>query len=197
MSNEHNTRNTLLEKLRDQHDDLAWEEFTDFYDRYIFALLKSMGFRHQDCEDLLQEVLVKAWKALPEFSYERQKCRFRSWLTIVTRNTARSYLSSKTAKNEKLNDDISGCNLSKMSEPEIDHIAEREWQLYVTKLAWEKIEKDFSNKVLEVFLDMNKGRDISDIAHQYEVSESSVYVYKQRVQKAMAKEVFRLDQELG
>ena len=39
MSENLNTRITLIGRLRNRNDDSAWTEFADFYKAYIFAVL--------------------------------------------------------------------------------------------------------------------------------------------------------------
>ena len=84
-----------------------------------------------------------------------------------------------------------------MSEPEIEKIAEEEWMLYISQLAWETISKDFKETLLQAFLRSSEDEEVSSIAQDLGISESSVYVYKQRVQKALMKEVLRLENYLG
>ena len=38
-----NTRVTLLQKLRDRHDDEAWEDFVKYYKRFVAAVLVQMS----------------------------------------------------------------------------------------------------------------------------------------------------------
>ena len=56
-----NTRQTLIAKIRNQHDDRSWEEFVYFYERYIFVVVNKMGVSYQECEDLVQKVLLVLW----------------------------------------------------------------------------------------------------------------------------------------
>ena len=50
-----------------------------------------MNLKHHECEDLSQTVLLKLWKSLPEFRYDKEKGRFRGWLCRITGNTVKSY----------------------------------------------------------------------------------------------------------
>ena len=155
-----------------------------------------MGLNHHDQEDLLQQVLLKSWKSLPQTQITG---RFRSWLLVVTRNTARDHFKSKQSRNRKQEVELSSSyiNFNNMSEPEIEKIADEEWMLYISKLAWENISKEFKSTLLEAFLRCSDEEEVSNIAQDLGISESSVYVYKQRVQKALMKEVLRLENYLA
>ena len=56
------TRLTLLAKLKDQHDQAAWLDFSNYYKPYLFAVLKRMNIDHHDSEDIIQTVLFLVWK---------------------------------------------------------------------------------------------------------------------------------------
>ena len=58
MSDEFHTRMTLLGRLRNQHDETAWQEFVFFYEKYIRAILKRLGVPSQELEDQSQKVLL-------------------------------------------------------------------------------------------------------------------------------------------
>ena len=73
MADEYSTRQTLLQRLKNQQDDRSWEEFVFYYQRYIYAIISNMNLPHHDCEDLVQAVLLKAWKILPGFQYDPGK----------------------------------------------------------------------------------------------------------------------------
>jgi RNA polymerase sigma factor (sigma-70 family) len=196
MPPELNTRQTLMEKIRSCNDDKSWEEYAHYYRGYILALLRGMGLNHHDQEDLLQQVLLKSWKSLPQTQITG---RFRSWLLVVTRNTARDHFKSKQSRHRKQEVELNSSyiNFHNMSEPEIEKIADEEWMLYISKLAWENISKDFKSTLLEAFLRSSDDEEISTISQDLGISESSIYVYKQRVQKALMKEVLRLEAYLA
>ena len=69
MSENFNTRKTLIQNIKDQHDTKSWEDFVFYYNRYIYAIISNMNMRHHDAEDIVQRVLLKLWKKLPEFEF--------------------------------------------------------------------------------------------------------------------------------
>jgi DNA-directed RNA polymerase specialized sigma24 family protein len=71
------TRETLLKRVRRQHDQQAWEEFARYYQGYVHSIARRMGLSHHDAEETVQAVMLKCWQKLPEFEYDRCKCGFR------------------------------------------------------------------------------------------------------------------------
>ena len=192
MSDEYeNTRLTLIDRLRDQSDDKSWEDFAKTYEKYILAIILRMGVPYEDSKDVLQVVLLDAWKALPKFEYRHGKSRFRSWLSVITRHaTCRFY--RKFDQPVEMADQMEA-----YTDPEVEKIAEKEWKLFVAQKAFDNIKGDFSEHVIEVFLAAGKKMENEKIAEKYGLSSSSVRVYKMRVQNAVQKEMVRLEAYLG
>ncbi|MCM8540008.1 MAG: RNA polymerase sigma factor [Lentisphaeraceae bacterium] len=195
-----NTRQTLLEKIRDKHDEDSWEDFVFYYRQYIYVVVRSMNLHHHDAEEIVQMVLLKVWEKLPDFQYDREKGRFRGWLCRVTGNIVKNYLRSRKSqinRVEKLKQQEEIHYLNSVSLPEIEKIASREWENYIANIAWENIENNFKDHVKECFLLMSDDLPVPDIAVKLGISESSVYVYKKRVLDRLFAEINRLERDLG
>ena len=91
MSETFNTRMTLLGRLRNQQDDNAWQDFVFFYQKYIFTVLLRLGVPNADVEDQSQKVLLALWEKLPDFNYQAQNCKFRTWMSRIIRNKVSHY----------------------------------------------------------------------------------------------------------
>ena len=195
-----NTRQTLLEKIRDKHDEDSWEDFVFYYKQYIYVVVRSMNLTHHDAEEIVQMVLLKVWEKLPDFQYDKEKGRFRGWLCRVTGNIVKNYLRSRKSqinRVEKFKQQEEINYLNSVSLPEIEKIASREWENYIANIAWKNIENSFNDHVKECFLLMSDEVPVPDIARQLGISESSVYVYKKRVLDRLFAEINRLERDLG
>mgnify|MGYP001014042110 CR=1 FL=1 len=198
MKENQDTSHTLLKKLQ-RNEGQHWEEFVHYYEGYIYVVIRNFDIRKEDAEDLLQDVLVKVWKALPSYNYEEDKCRFRTWLCVVIRNTVFNFYELRASKNNKKNvsyeEVLEGLNL--ITEAEIDKLAAREWKSYISNMAWDKVKDDFSEISRQIFEASMHEDSNSVLAEKFNVAESSVRVYKMRVRKTLLKEIVRLNQELG
>jgi len=81
MSDSWNTRETLLLKIKNQHDDNSWEDFLFFYKSYIHTMIYKMGVSPNEVDDLAQKTLLALWQKLPTFEYHPEHCKFRTWMT--------------------------------------------------------------------------------------------------------------------
>ncbi|MEN9359199.1 MAG: hypothetical protein RL095_734 [Verrucomicrobiota bacterium] len=186
------TRITLLQRIRDQHDEGAWKDFVVYYRPYILAVLRNLGERGAGADDLAQEVLLRTWKALPQFRYQAGGCKLRTWLGLICRNTLRSRRRQEQSRLSREGLDDAAVE----SDPEIEEIAEREWRLYLSNLAWKNIEGSFAASVKESFLLTAAGATSVEVAAKLGLAESSVRVNKQRLTAALCKEILRLKSQL-
>lgn len=117
---------------------------------------------------------------------------------MVTGNTVRDFLRKKKILLEEISPEGTKDNSSMYSElPEIEKIAEKEWKRYISKLAWESISKKFKPHVTQAFLMTVQSIPVSEIVLKLGIAESTVYVYKCRVQRELRLEIVRLNRLLG
>lgn len=191
------TRQTLLERIRTRHDEESWEDFVHYYRHYIYIICRRMNLPHHDSEEVVQQVLVKLWEKLPEFKYDTTR-RFRGWLCTVTGNAVKDFMrKQKSVRKTHESATDEKCPLQKTSLPDIEEIAEKEWQNYVASLALEKVKKNFSKQVFDIFLALNEGRSRIDVAEEHKLPPNTISVYKKRVVSAMCSEIRRLEEELS
>jgi RNA polymerase sigma factor (sigma-70 family) len=193
------TRETLIKRVRRQRDEAAWEEFVYYYRGYVYNIARRMGLTHHDAEEIVQTVMVKLWKTLPEFEYDDRKGRFRGWLCTVTGNEVKMLLRSRTTKINRLTPDEQHevrQYLHRVQPEPSTALAEREWVRYVSALAWQRVGPEFSANEKAAFERMSKGEDVEVVAKALGLAPSSVYVYKKRVTDRLRQEIVRLNNEL-
>jgi len=189
------TRQTLIERLRDKHDEESWQTFTDIYQRYIYVVIRRMNVSHSETEDLVQEILFKVWNKLPEFNYNPDKARFRTWLSTVIKNRVVTFIRSAQSHANKI-DKASMEPVKAYSEHDIDEIIQKEWESYITNMAMNRIKQNFPGQAIQVFEMTLEGKSVSDIAQELGLKENSVYKSKNRVKARLIEEVKVLRQDL-
>ncbi len=198
QEDQYKTRATLIQRVQNQQDEQSWEEFVRVYRRYIYAIIRSMNISEHDTEDILQQVLINIWNNLPKMDYEKIN-RFRSWLSTVTKNCVTDFIRKRTREArrlEKAGQDNTLTYLKSIRLPEIDAIAEREWEIHLTNLALENIEPLFSGKAVDAFRLTLEGKEVKEIADELGLKENSVYRLKNRVKERLIQEIQQLRGEL-
>ncbi|HEX8199705.1 MAG TPA: sigma-70 family RNA polymerase sigma factor [Isosphaeraceae bacterium] len=95
-SNFPETSQTLLVRVRDPGDVAAWGEFDALYRPLIRGVVRKQGVSGHDADDVVQEVFRRLVRALPAFSLDHRRGRFRSWLYSVTHCTTQDWLRARS-----------------------------------------------------------------------------------------------------
>lgn len=99
------TQVTLLERLREASDPLAWEEFYERYWRLIFTTARRRGCSDHTAEEIVQEAMLAVFKGRAAFRYDPTRGRFRDWLGTVVRNAVAARRRAPADRVQPLADD--------------------------------------------------------------------------------------------
>jgi RNA polymerase sigma-70 factor (ECF subfamily) len=80
-------------------DQLAWEAIVRQYRRKVFNIAYKFVGRHDEAEDLTQEIFLKIFRSLRTFD---RRANFQTWLTSVSRNLCIDHYRSVRKERESL-----------------------------------------------------------------------------------------------
>ena len=85
------THKSLLERVQNG-EEVAWREFYERYApviRFVGSLYHFNGF---ECEDLVQNVMLKFFDSRKKFVYRERQTKFRTWFAAVIRSQSVDYI---------------------------------------------------------------------------------------------------------
>lgn len=192
------TRQTLLQRVVQQDNESAWEDFVRYYGDFIEMLITKMHFQGDGREDIKQEILLKLWNSMA--SFDPEKGAFRTWMSALVRHAILNYYRAAERRNERLRVVAKQKKMAEFinstSSPDFDRMIEEEWRSYIIELALKRLTNQVSKNALDVFALTLRGVAIDDICQQLELKRDTVYTLRNRVKIRFQKEVRHLITEL-
>ncbi len=93
-------------------DQAAWEAIVRQYWRKVFNVAYKFVGRHDEAEDLTQDVFLKIFKSLDTFD---RRANFQTWLISVSRNLCIDYYRSVRKERETINREVDASELAPVS----------------------------------------------------------------------------------
>lgn len=94
------TRASLLIKLQDRDNVVAWSDFTLIYTPVIHRTAARMGLQAADVENVVQEVLLTVSQSIQPWLDRSDRGSFRSWLRRIAKNKTLDLLTRRGTRLE-------------------------------------------------------------------------------------------------
>jgi len=180
------TRSSLLLRLRDTRDQAAWLEFDRRYGDLLLRYCVACGLQLSDAEDARQIVLLNLTQGMREFQYDRDRGRFRSYLSIAARHAVERILSRQARLRQ-----AAGRPRAEAAAAPFDAIWEREWMNAHYRAAVAELRASHDARGLAVFEGLIEGRSHAELADRFATTEVTIRKIKQRVRDRLAEIVAR------
>jgi RNA polymerase sigma factor (sigma-70 family) len=178
------TRHSLLVRLRDTRDEVAWEEFVEIYEPLIHRLARHSGLQGADAEDLAQEVFRAVASAIGRWDPDPGRGSFRGWLFRVVRNLIINLLESRKRNPRGSGDEKVEELLRQQPAPDASAtvLFEEEYGRQLFRWAIGRVRGEFGESTWQAFWRTAvEGQKPADVADALGVRVGSVYVYRNRV----------------
>ena len=85
------TKKTLLQRMQ-SCDEISWEEFYRIYRPLVLDIGRKLGMPQDNCEDLMQEIMIDLFNGEPLLRYDPAKGKFRTYFGVLVRHKAAEML---------------------------------------------------------------------------------------------------------
>ena len=172
------TRKSLIERVLDG-DEESWDTFYGTYSRLICAIGNRSGLSSDDCQDLTQDVMRTIFDHKDRFNYDAGAGKFRSYLTGIVKHKIGDFYRSR----DKRVFDVNSESDDETEDPNnrLDAICEEEWRSHLFNVALMDLRQMVEPGTFDAFqMYVLQELDPKVVAKALSISESSVYVYKNR-----------------
>ena len=146
--NNESTRSSVLRAVANTENEAAWQRLFDLYAGFVFSIARSKGLKDEDADDVVQVVFSDLARNLQTFQYDREKGKFRSYLTGLVHWRVKDKL-----KASKRDADLKASfwEEAKASTTDDGGFSEREWQAAALEEALRRIKTD-QKLTLKIFV---------------------------------------------
>jgi RNA polymerase sigma factor (sigma-70 family) len=196
------TRRSLITRLKNWEDQEGWREFFETYWKLIYSVAIKSGLSDQEAEDVVQDTVLTIAKTMPGYQYDREKCRFKTWLMRITRmrivdqfRKRKPTLSLQTASDSHADlEEI----IADPTPPFVETLWDEEWQKNLIDAAMERVKHRVKPQHYQIFyLSVVKELGAARVARTLGITAAQVYLVKHRVAAMMKEEVRRLEKNMN
>ena len=185
------TRASLLFRIRDPKDALAWNEFVRLYAPLLHSYGMKNGLQDADAADLAQESLRNVLRAAPDFVYQPALGSFRGWLFTIARNEIRKFVTRSAQRNRGTGDsevrEILANHPARDADP---GVWDKEYQLNLFHWAAQRVKVEFRDKTWQAFWHtVVENRDIDEVAQELGMTSGAIYIARSRITARIRQEI--------
>jgi RNA polymerase sigma-70 factor (ECF subfamily) len=178
------TRFTLLARLREPANQIAWEEFVAVYEPAVYGFARKKGLQDADARDLCQDVLRAVALAIERWDLDRNRGSFRGWLFRIARNMLINFVTSRKVRDRNAGDSEVQRMLTEAPARGADDSAlyEAEYRRQIFVWAAEAVRGEFAESTWQAFWRTAvDGCDTKSVAAELDISTGAVYIARSRV----------------
>lgn len=176
------TRHSLIVRLKDQRNNLAWTEFLCAYESFLKQLVRKQGTPERHVADVSQHLLMAIAKSVEGWAPDGKNASFRRWLGCVARNVVIKFM----MRERKQITGQGGSDFLTLLEgqPDASTKAEQFKQYEQELILWaaEQVRGEFRVNSWRAFWETEvAGRSIAEVSEDLGVSIGSIYMSRSRI----------------
>jgi RNA polymerase sigma-70 factor (ECF subfamily) len=171
-------------------DQAAWESIVRMYRRKVFNVAYKFVGRHDQAEDLTQDVFLKLYKSLDTFD---RRANFQTWLISVSRNLCIDHYRAVRKERETINRDVDPTDFAPASpDTRVDTQLEQRDRVKLLRKALDKLAPTLRTAVMLRDIQELTYQEIADKLH---LPEGTVKSRINRGRTELARQIQRLREE--
>ena len=171
------THKTLLERIR-TGDEVSWQEFYERYSPVVVQAGSSYGLTPEECQDLIQNIMLKFFRHELVMKYDSKRARFRTYFNQILCSCIYDCLREK----QQRSDEILSEKLPEAPVPsEADDMFLDEWRKQMLEEALDRLRNQVKPETFLAFhLTAFQGKSAKAAAEFLKLDINQVYVAKSR-----------------
>ncbi len=176
------TRHSLIVRLKDQRNELAWTEFVCAYEPFLARLVRRQGTPDRHVADITQQLLISLANSVNGWSSDGREASFRRWLGRVARHVVIKFMTreKKQVTGQGGSDFLKLVELASDDTPDEERTRQYEHELILW--AAELVRGEFRETSWRAFwMTQVEGRPVTHVARELGVTPGSIYMSRSRI----------------
>ncbi|RIK66526.1 MAG: hypothetical protein DCC65_09210 [Planctomycetota bacterium] len=183
------TRVSLLLRIKDKRDNVAWAEFDHIYRPLLYRFATARGLDHAAAEDVVQVCMAAIHEHIAGFEYDPRKGRFKGWLRTMVNNRIRNY--HRDRHERPAESQVFKAAESKDATPE--ELFDQIWMDEHLKHALRLVQQEVEEHTFRAFvMYVMEERPVEEICGTLGVDPNLVHKSKYRITKRLAEKMAML-----
>ena len=184
------TRASLLIRIRNPDDSVAWNEFYQIYAPLIYRFALSRGLNHADAEEIRSSCYETIVKNIESFEYEKQKGGFKAWLRRVVTNRVIDL------KRKRMAEPGYDTQLNRVAatEKSPDEMFDEQWKSNHLNYCLKKLKPQFDQTKFQAFMLLLEGNSVELVCEKLSLNANQVYKAKSRILKLVRQELNQIEE---
>lgn len=184
------TNPSLILRIKDPHNAVAWNELMAICRPVIYRLARRKGLLHEDAEDPVQGVFLSVAKAIDRWQQGEGQPRFRNWLGKIARNAIVNAITRAKPDRATGTSSVMYALASLPEEAETTQALIVECRLEAIRWAAREIQSEFSQATWAIFQSIAiEGRPAPEVAQVFQRTIGAVYAARCRVAARLREKV--------
>lgn len=184
------TRQSLILRLRDKENAVAWEEFVEIYLPLIRSLALNKGLQVSDAEDIAQDVLTSVTRHIAKWKPTKERASFRRWLATITRNQSLMFF----RKNKRVPWTGMDSHIETIAIDSVQAEYDKEHDRQMFAWAAREVQSRFETKTWQAFwMTAVEETSVAEVSKKLGISEGQVYVARSRVMTRLKEKILRAE----
>ncbi len=194
------TRRSLLSRLKDWDDQRSWRVFFETYWKLIYRVATKAGLTESEAQDVVQETVIAVAKRMGDFKYDPALGSFKGWLRHIAQCRIADHYRKRERDPVRRGNGPHAEDIQDLPDPNCFSLEESwdaEWDKNLVDAAMRRAKEQVSARQYQIFdCYVMKRWPASQVARDLRVNISQVYLAKFRVQRAIKKELSKLQKNL-
>jgi RNA polymerase sigma-70 factor (ECF subfamily) len=176
------TRHSLIVRLKDQRNDLAWTEFVCAYEPFLMRLVRKQGTPDRHVGDVSQQLLIAIARSVDGWKPDGKAASFRRWLGRVARNVVIKFMMRERKQITGQGGSDFLTLTEEMPDASIDAQQAKRYEQELILWAAELVRVEFRETSWRAFWETQiEGRSVADVSEELGVSTGSIYMSRSRI----------------